>query len=141
MSMLASKSDFATLKTKVDNLDVDKLKTVPADSSGLKNVLDNDVTKKTIYDKFVVKVKTTDIKIQNVSGLVTKTNCNSEQEGLEKKIREVDKIICNTSGLIRNTNYNAKITEIEKKILRVTGLITTDTLNTKPILILLLRLF
>lgn len=141
MSMLASKPDFATLKTKVDNLDVDKLKTVPADSSGLNNVLDNDVIKKTIYDKFVVKVKTIDIKIQNVSGLVTKTNYNSEQEGLEKKIGEVDKKIRNTSGLIRNTNYNAKITEIEKKILRVTGLITTDTLNTKPILILLLRLF
>ena len=41
MSMLASKPDFATLKTKVDNLDVDKLKTVPADSSALNNVLDN----------------------------------------------------------------------------------------------------
>ena len=30
-STLASKTDLASLKTKVDNLDVDKLKTVPID--------------------------------------------------------------------------------------------------------------
>ena len=34
------------LKTKVDNLDVDKLSTVPVDLSKLTNVVDNDVVKK-----------------------------------------------------------------------------------------------
>ena len=34
------------MKTKVDNLDVDKLSTVPVDLSKLTNVVDNDVVKK-----------------------------------------------------------------------------------------------
>ena len=46
--MLASKADLASLKTKVDNLDVDKLKTVPADLSKLRNVVDNDDDKKSV---------------------------------------------------------------------------------------------
>ena len=47
-SMLVSKADLAGLKTKLDNLDMDKLKTVPADLSKLNNVVDNNVFKKTV---------------------------------------------------------------------------------------------
>ena len=43
--MLASKTHLANLKTEVDNLDLDKLKTMPADLSKLSNVVDNDVIK------------------------------------------------------------------------------------------------
>ena len=46
--MLASKTDLASLKTKVDNLNVDKLKTIPADLSKLRNVVDNDDVKKSV---------------------------------------------------------------------------------------------
>ena len=45
---LASKTDLASLKTKVDNLDVDKLESVPADLSTLRNVVDNDDVKKSV---------------------------------------------------------------------------------------------
>ena len=45
-STLASKKDLASLNTKVDNLDVNKIKTVPAALSKLSNVVDNDVIKK-----------------------------------------------------------------------------------------------
>ena len=38
--------DLASLKTKVDNLDVNILKTVPSALSKLSNVVDNDVVKK-----------------------------------------------------------------------------------------------
>ena len=44
-STLVLKTDLASLKTKVDNLDVYKLKTVPADLSKLSNVVDNNVVK------------------------------------------------------------------------------------------------
>ena len=45
-SMLTSNTDLASLKTKVDNLGVGKLKNVPAGLSKLNNVKDNDVVRK-----------------------------------------------------------------------------------------------
>lgn len=47
----------SSLKTKVENVDVDKLKTAPADLSKLSNQVDHDVAKKTVYCKLVTKVK------------------------------------------------------------------------------------
>ena len=44
--MIASKTDLAILKTKVNYLDVDKLKTVPAGLGKLSNVVDDDVIRK-----------------------------------------------------------------------------------------------
>ena len=51
-SQLASKSDLASLKAEVDKIDVDKLK--------LSNVVNNEVVKKTVYDKLVAKVSNID---------------------------------------------------------------------------------
>ena len=45
-STLASKADLAKLKTKTDDLDVDKLKPAPIDLSQLSNAVDNDDAKK-----------------------------------------------------------------------------------------------
>ena len=59
-SNLAAKSDWASLKVEVDKIDVDKLKTVPADISKPGNVVDNGVVKKTVYDKLVTKVNSID---------------------------------------------------------------------------------
>ena len=42
-STLTSEIDLASLKTKVDYLDVDKPKTVPADLGKISNIVDNDV--------------------------------------------------------------------------------------------------
>ena len=44
-SMLTSKIDSVGFKTKLENLDVDELKTVPADLSKLSYVIDNDIVK------------------------------------------------------------------------------------------------
>ena len=49
VSSFASKTNLAALKTEVDKIDADKLKTVPADLAKLSNVIDNDVVKKTDY--------------------------------------------------------------------------------------------
>ena len=64
---LSSKTDLASLKTKVDNLDVDKLVIVYADLSKLSNVVNNDVVNKTVYDKLVTKVNAVDTKILSSS--------------------------------------------------------------------------
>ena len=47
-SKVAPKTDLASLETKVDDSNVDKLKIVPADLSKLSKVVDNDVVKKTL---------------------------------------------------------------------------------------------
>ena len=47
----AKKVDLSNLKSEVDKLDIDKLKTVPTDLSRLNNVVYNDVVKKLVDGK------------------------------------------------------------------------------------------
>ena len=49
--IFAKKADLASLKLDVDELDIHNLKTVPVDLSKLRSVVNNDVVKKTVYDK------------------------------------------------------------------------------------------
>ena len=95
-SKLAAKPDLASLKAKVDKIDVDKLKTVPVDLSTLSNVGNNEVIKKTVYDKLFAKVNNIDI-----SGLALKTKYDTEKSGLEKKISDADKKIPDTNGFLK----------------------------------------
>ena len=67
VSSFARKSNLANLKTKVDNIDIDKLTPVPDDLAKLSNVVKNDVVKKTVYDKLAAKVKNI-----NTTGFVKK---------------------------------------------------------------------
>ena len=90
-SMLGSKMELTSSKTKVNNLDTDKLKTVPADSSKLSNIVYNDVIKETAYNQLVIKFYANDTEIPSNSGLVTKSRYNSDKQGLEKKIEDADK--------------------------------------------------
>ena len=39
------------MKDEIDEIDADKLKPVPNDLSKLKNVANNEIAKKTVYDK------------------------------------------------------------------------------------------
>ena len=68
-SGFAVKTSLANLKTEVDKLDIDKLAPVPVDLSKLRDVIKNDVVKKTIYGKLVAKVDDVD-----TSEFVLKTN-------------------------------------------------------------------
>ena len=79
---------LASLKTRVDNLDVDKPKTIPADLHKLNNGVDNDV-KETVYDKLVTKVNAIDTKIPCTSKLATKTQYDLYKQGLEKNVGNV----------------------------------------------------
>ena len=60
VSSFALKSNLVSLKTEVDKIDTDKLKTVPVDLAKLSNVVKNDVIKKTEYNKLVTKVDNID---------------------------------------------------------------------------------
>ena len=117
-SNFALKTKLSTLKTEVDKLDIEKLATVPVDLSKLRNVVKNDVVKKTVYDKLVAKVNNID-----TSDSVLKTNFNAKFTGLENKVP-------NTSGLVKKTDYNTKITEIENKIPDISGLAIKTALTT-----------
>ena len=59
-SSFALKTNLGNLKTEVDNLDIDKLAPVPLYLSKLRDVVKNDIFKKTAYDKLVVKVNNID---------------------------------------------------------------------------------
>ena len=74
MSNLALKSNSIKLKAEVDKIDVDKLKIVRVDLSKLSNVVNNEVVKKTVYDKLVAKVNNID-----TTGFVLKTKYDTDK--------------------------------------------------------------
>ena len=57
-SIFASQTNLATLKSEVDKIDVDKLKTVPIDLAKLTNAVENDLVKKTVYNTKVTSIET-----------------------------------------------------------------------------------
>ena len=73
-SGFASKTNLAALKTEVDKIDTDKLKTVPDDLAKLTNVVKNEVVKKTDFSadddvkrtKFTADTNALDDKIDKV---------------------------------------------------------------------------
>ena len=64
---------MSNFKTKVDNLDVDKLKTVPIDLKKITDVMSKEVVKKTVYNKVNTKVNNLELKIPDAS-LFIQTN-------------------------------------------------------------------
>ena len=57
VSTYGSKTNLASLKTELDKIDTDKLKTVPADLAKLSNVVKNDVVKKTDYSTKITSIE------------------------------------------------------------------------------------
>ena len=57
---LVAKFDLVSLKTEVNKIEVERLKTISADLSKLSKVVKNQVVKKTVYDKLVAKVNNID---------------------------------------------------------------------------------
>ena len=137
----ASKTNLATLKTEVDKIDVNKLKTTPTDLDRLSNLVKNDVVKKTDYNTKVTSIEAqiagltkntvdnladiTKLKAIDTNSFVLKTKLASDVTTLENKIDTVDKKIPDISGLATKTSLNAylqtstfdsKITEVENKI-------------------------
>ena len=109
ISSFASKTNLASLKTEVDKIDTDKLKTVPVDLAKLSNVVKNDVVKKTEYNCLKTKVDSID---------------TTEKDGsdFEDKISKIDKKNPDASGLVKKRDFNGKVTEIDGKIPCISGL-------------------
>ena len=97
-SNLALKSNLAKLKAGLDKIDADKLKTVPDDLSKPSNVVNNEVVKKTVYDKLAAKVNNIDIR-----RFVLKTKYDTDKSTLEKEISDADKKYIKLEDLLKNT--------------------------------------
>ena len=143
VSSYALKTNLAALKTEVDKIDTDKLKTTPDDLAKLTNIVKNDVVKKTDYNTKIsstetqivevnknasdnlAEIKIRKTKIVDTSNFVTRTKLAADTNALDDKIDKVDIKIPDTSGLPTKTNlaaylqitaFNSKITEVENKI-------------------------
>ena len=103
-SSFTSKTNLAALKTEVDKIDVDKLKTTPTDLAKLTNDVENDLVKKTDYNTKVTSIETqiagltvdnladiTKLKAIDTNSFVLKTKLASDVTTLENKIDNVDK--------------------------------------------------
>ena len=119
VSSFALKSNVAGLKTEVDKIDADKLKTVPVDLAKLSNVVKNDVVKKTEYNKLVTKVDNID-----TTNFVKKNKYEKDGTDFEDKIDKIDKKIPDVTSLVKKADFNPKVTEIEGKIPDVSSLVT-----------------
>ena len=107
VSSYASKTNLAALKTEVDKIDVDELKTTPTDLAKLSNVVKNDVVKETDYNAKVTSIEgqiagitkntidnladITKLKAVDASNFVLKTKLTSDVTTLENKIDGVEK--------------------------------------------------
>ena len=107
MSSFASKTNLASLKTEVDKIDVDKLKTVPVDLAKLTNAVEHNLVKKGVYNTKVTSIETqiaglnkntvdnladiTKLKAADTNRFVLKTKVASDITTLENKIDTVDK--------------------------------------------------
>ena len=137
----ASKTNLAALKTEVDKIDTDKLKTVSNDLAKLSNVVKNDVVKKTDNNTKVTSTENqiagvtkntvdnladiTKLKAVDTGNFVLKTKLASDVNTLENKIDGVDEKIPDISGLATKTSlssylqtatFNSKVTEVGNKI-------------------------
>ena len=155
VSSFASKTNLAALKTEVDKIDVDKLKTVPVDLAKSSNVVNNDIVKKTDYNTKVTSIETqiagltkntvdnladiTKLKATDANSFALKTKLASDVTTLENKIDTVEKekktdvngLATKTSltSYLQTATFNSKVTEVENKT-KATDIIAKSA-NTK----------
>ena len=75
------------LKTKIYDLDVGKLKTVPIDLKKLSDMVSKEVVKETVYNKLSTKVNSLEKKIPDTFTLTQINQYNTDTHNLEKKWR------------------------------------------------------
>ena len=74
------------LKTKVDDLDVGKFKTVPVDLKKLIDVVDNEVIKNTKFNTLKTKVNNLEKKSSDATTLIHINQYNTDNKILRKKL-------------------------------------------------------
>ena len=101
VSSYATKTNLAALKTEVDKIDVDKLKTVPDDLATLSNVVKNEVVKKTDF---------------SADSYVTRTKFSTNTNALDDKIDKVEKKIPDISSLETKRNVTTLVNNLNNRI-------------------------
>ena len=107
VSSFVSKTNFAVLKTEVDEIDTDKLKTAPTDLAKLTNAIENDAVKKTDYNTKVTSIEAqitgltkntvdnladiTKLTAIDTNSFVTRTKFSADTNALDDKIHGVEK--------------------------------------------------
>ena len=107
VSSFASKTNLVALRTKVDKIDTDKLKTTPTDLAKLTNAIENDVVKKTDYNTKVTGIEAqiavltkntvdnladiTKLKAIDTNSFVTRIKFSADTNALDDKIDGVGK--------------------------------------------------
>ena len=79
------------LKTKINDLDVVKLKIIPIDLEKMSNLVDKKVVKKAVYDTLNTKVYNLEEKISGGSTLIWTNQYNIDQQSLGKKVDDAEK--------------------------------------------------
>ena len=122
VSGFVSKTNLAALKTEVDKIDADKLKTTPTDLAKLTNAVEHDVAKKTDYNTKVTSIEAqiavftkntvdnladiTKLKAIDTNSFVTRTKFSADTNTLDDKIEGVEKKIPDISGLATKSSLN-----------------------------------
>ena len=107
VSSYATKTNLSALKSEVDKIDVNKLKTTPTDLAKLNNVVNNDLVKKTVYNTKVTSIEgqlagitkntidnlvdITKLKAIDTNSFVTRTKFSADTNALDDKIDGVEK--------------------------------------------------
>ena len=133
VSSFASETNLAALKTEVDKIDTDKLKTAPNDLAKLTNAIENDVVKKTDYNTKVTSIEAqiagltkntvdnladiTKLKGIDTNSFVTRTQFSADTNALDDKIDGVEKASkTSLNDYLKTSTFNSKVTEVENKI-------------------------
>ena len=111
VSSFANETNLAALKTEVDKIDADKLKTTPADLTKLTNAIEDDVVKNTDYNAKVTSIEAqivgltkntvdnladiTKPKAIDINSFVTRTKFSADTNALDDK----------RDGVGKNTRY------------------------------------
>ena len=108
VSSFASKTNLAALKTEVDKIDTDKLKTAPTDLAKLTNAIENDVVKKTDYN-----IKVTSIESE-IAGL-TKNTVDNLADITKLKAIDTNSFVTRTKFSADTNAFDDKLDGVEKK--------------------------
>ena len=123
----ASKTNLAALKSEVDKIDTDKLKTVPDDLAKLSNVK-NDVVKKTDCNSKIMQIETS---TQNT--LKYTLDNLADIKKLKQSAPDISTLATKSSlsAYLQTTTFNSKVTELENKIPSITNLATKTEVEGK----------
>ena len=102
VSSFASKNNLAALKTEIDKIDANKLKTTPIDLDRLSNLVKNDVVKKTDYNA----------KVTSIEGQIARITKNTLDNLADiAKLKAID-----TNSFVARTKFSADFNALDHKI-------------------------